>query len=400
MLSIERLEVLLIVAALVAIAARRVRLPYTVGLVIAGVALSSIGVLEGYPITKELIFRALLPPLIFEAALFIRWSELRANLVPVLLFALAGVALSASIVGLAMSRFAGWSWAVALAFGALIAATDPVSVIALFKEMKIGGRLRLIVESESLMNDGSAAVLFGVALIGVSGNGITFDSAATTLVREVGGGVLSGAAVAGLVLFFAGRTTDHLVELAFTTIAAFGAFLLAEHFHSSGVLAVLVAGLMIGNLSHRGAITEHGREAVEAFWEFAAFVSNSIIFLLIGIGEEAFGELLVKELPIIGTAIAATLAARLVSIYGLSLLLRRSGSRVEMAHQHVLFWGGLKGALALALAIGLPQEMPHRQQVIAAAFGVVAFSVIVQGLTMPTLLKRLGLIRPAVARSS
>jgi CPA1 family monovalent cation:H+ antiporter len=213
-------------------------------------------------------------------------------------------------------------------------------------------------------------------------------------IREVGGGFLSGAAVAAAVLFFAGRTTDHLVELSFTTIAAYGSFLLAEHFHCSGVLAVLVAGLLIGNLSHRGAITDHGREAVEAFWEFAAFVSNSMIFLLIGIGEGAFGELLVRQLPIIGLAIGASLIARTVSIYGFSFALRGSHA-IDMKHQHVLVWGGLKGALALALAIGLPDNMPHRHEVIAAAFGVVAFSVVVQGLTMPLLLKRLGVVKAA-----
>jgi len=394
MLSIERIEILLIVAALVAIAARRVRLPYTVGLVFAGVTLSSIGVLSGYPVTKELIFRALLPPLIFEAAHFIRWRELKANLWPILLFAVAGVVVSAFLVGLAMSKIVGWAWPVSLAFGALIAATDPVSVIAMFKEMKIGGRLRLLVEAESLLNDGSAAVLFSIALLGASGHEMSFSLVSTAALREVGGGLLCGAMVAGTVLFFAGRTTDHLVELSFTTIAAYGSFLLAEHFHCSGVLAVLVAGLLIGNLSHRGAITDQGREAVEAFWEFAAFVSNSMIFLLIGIGEGAFGEVLLKQLPVIGLAIAASLIARAISIYGLSFALRGPHA-IERKHQHVLVWGGLKGALALALAIGLPDSMPHRHEVIAAAFGVVAFSVVVQGLTMPMLLKRLGIFKPA-----
>lgn len=394
MLSIERIEILLIIAALVAIAARRVRLPYTVGLVFAGVALSSAGVISGYPVTKELIFRALLPPLIFEAAHFIRWRELKANLWPILLFAVAGVVVSAMIVGLAMSKLGGWSWPVALAFGALIAATDPVSVIAMFKEMKIGGRLRLLVEAESLLNDGSAAVLFSIALLGASGHEMTLSLVAGSAIREVGGGILSGALVAGAVLFFAGRTTDHLVELSFTTIAAYGSFLLAEHFHCSGVLAVLVAGLLIGNLSHRGAITDQGREAVEAFWEFAAFVSNSMIFLLIGIGEGALGEMLLRQLPIIGLAIGASLIARTVSIYGFSLALRGHHA-IDMKHRHVLVWGGLKGALALALAIGLPDDMPHRHEVIAAAFGVVAFSVVVQGLTMPLLLKRLGVVKAA-----
>jgi CPA1 family monovalent cation:H+ antiporter len=206
MLSVERVEILLLIAAFVALIARRVRLPYTVGLVLAGVVLASFGLMNGFPLTKELIFRAFLPPLIFEAAFFIRWKSLKANLTPVLVLAVVGVLVAGSVVAASMTLFGGWPWPIAIVFGTFIAATDPVAVIAMFKELRVEGRLRLLMEAESLFNDGVAAVLFSVALIYATGGPLTTSIAFTSLVREVGGGVVSGALVAALMLFFAGHT--------------------------------------------------------------------------------------------------------------------------------------------------------------------------------------------------
>lgn len=389
MLSIEKVEILLIISAIVALAARRIRLPYTVGLVIAGAVMSALGLLTGYPLTKEMIFRLLLPPLIFEAAFFIHWKELKKDMAPVLVLASIGVMLAAGIVGAGLTLLFHWPLEISLLFGALIAATDPVSVIAMFKEMKIEGRLRLLVESESLFNDGVAAVLFSLLLLSAGGTALTGSVVLSSLLREVGGGLLCGGAVAGLALFLAGRTDDHLIELTFTTVAAFGSFLLAEHFHCSGVLAVLTAGMMIGNLGHIGAITDRGHEAVGAFWEFAAFLANSIVFLLIGIREHKEGAGLLEHFDIIGAAILVSLIGRAFAVYVLSACFSKSKYKIPTTHQHILFWGGLKGALSLALAIGLPDELPFRAEIVSAAFGVVAFSIIVQGISMPVLMKRL-----------
>ncbi len=391
-LTIERLEVLLVVAAVVALIARRLKLPYTVGLVVAGVVLGLFNIVPEIILTKELIFRLLLPPLIFEAAFFIHWKELKENFVPVLVLASAGVLVSTLVVAGMMSFLGGWSFAVAAVFGALIAATDPVSVIAMFKDLKIEGRLKLLVESESLFNDGIAALLFSVALVGATGGALTGGVVASTLLREVGGGILCGGLVAGLTLFLAGKTDDHLVEVTFSVVAAFGAFLLADYFHCSGVLAVLVAGLMIGNLGNIGAITVHGRAAVGAFWEFAAFVANSIIFLLIGVREMALLDDFSRHLPLIGLGIGSSLIARGIGVYGISALPRKPGNRVQMEYRHVMVWGGLKGAISLALVLGLPESFPKREELIAVAFGVVAFSVIVQGISMPWLMAKLNLI--------
>jgi len=390
--SVEKIELLLLVAAIIALVAKRLRLPYTVGLVIGGALLAWLGPLKNLELTKEMIFRGLLPPLIFEAAFFVHWKELRKDLKPVLLLATFGVILSCAFVGFVMSWLVGWPLWTSLLFGSLIVATDPVAVIAMFKEMKVEGRLRLLVEAESLLNDGVAAVLFSIALVVATGSPLSAGGAVQILLREVIGGIGSGALVASAVLYLAGKTEDHLVEITFTTIAAYGSFFLADHFHCSGVLAVLTAGLMIGNLGHIGAITDNGHKAVGAFWEFAAFVANSVIFILIGVRELGMIDVLSKNISVIMVAIAVCLISRAIGVYSASYLIRFKTGAIERPHQHVLFWGGLKGALSLALALGLPTSLPLREPIIAATFGVVGFSVILQGLTVPSLLRRLQLI--------
>src|ERR1043165_2089668 len=262
--------------------ARRLHVPYSVGLVLSGIALALLPFTPDVELTKQLVFTAFLPPLIFEAAFQLRWRELKAQLPVVLTFATAGVLLSAAATTLGMHYLAHWSWAAASVFGILIAATDPVAVIAMFKNSHVHGRIRLLVEGESLFNDATAAVAFVITLVIVSGQSVRVADVATTLLLIVAGSLLCGVAVAAIALLLAGGTDDHLIEITFTTVAAFGSFLLAEHFHLSGVLATLTAGLIIGNVGHL-SISARSRAAVEEFWEYGAFFANSLIFLLIGI---------------------------------------------------------------------------------------------------------------------
>jgi len=387
-LSIGKIELLLLVAAVVAMLARRLHVPYSVGLVVAGIGLTLLPFSLEVGLTKDLIFTILLPPLIFEAAFCLHWPELRRDLSLVLVLATLGVAMSASVIAIGMHFVAAWPWASALLFGVMVAATDPVSVIATFKEAGVGGRLRLLVEAESLFNDGAAAVGFVIIAVFAVGNALSPSEMAGTLVLMVGGGIACGAVVAGVLLLIAGRTEDSLVELTFTTVAAYGSFLLAEHLHWSGVLATLTAGLMLGNLGSLGAISNKGREAVVAFWDYAAFVANSLIFLLIGIHEttQNYSAVWLPALAAIGLVIIGRAAA----IYPICLLFSRSSLRVTTKHQHVLFWGGLRGALALALALGLPPEVAFRKDMITVTFAVVVFSLLVQGLTMTPLLRKTG----------
>ncbi len=386
---IEHIEILLLVAAVVAMVAQRLRVPYTVGLVAAGVALALTHYQPGFALTKSLIFTALLPPLIFEAAFALPWPDLKRDFAPVLLLSTGGVLLAATLTAAGMHFAAGWEWPAAALFGALIAATDPVSVIAVFKEAGLRGRLRLLVEAESLFNDGTAAVLFGLVLaVTVGGQTLTPGGVALNLLLSIGGGILCGLIVGGAALLLAGQTEDHLIEITFTTVAAYGSFLLAEHFHLSGVLATLACGLLLGNVGSLGSFSDRGHEAVTSFWEYAGFVANSLIFLLIGIrvAREPFSGFV---MPL---AIAVVTLGRAAAVYPLCALLRFSRWRIEARHQHVLFWGGLRGALALALVLGLPTNTPRRDEITAVAFGVVAFSIVVQGITMSPLLRRLGLL--------
>ncbi|HTP04771.1 MAG TPA: cation:proton antiporter [Nitrospirota bacterium] len=386
--KLDRLLVFLLIAGIVAMLTRRLRVPYSAGLVLTGIILSFFPFFAEVRLSKELIFNVFLPPLVFEAALQIHWKELRRELPVILMLATVGVCLSWSVTALGMRYLTGWEWVSALFFGALIAATDPVSVIATFKEARIHGRVRLLVEAESLFNDGTAAVAFGVMVIAVTGSTLSVGGVAKTLVVSLAGGILCGGLTAGVLLLLAGQTEDPLVEITFTTFAAYASFVLAEQFHASGVLACLTAGLVVGNIGPLGAISPRGREAVTAFWEYIGFVANSLIFMDIGIylSRQDFVGSLVPAM----IAILLVILGRALTVYPCCAVFSRSVLHVRGGHQHVLFWGGLRGGLALALALGLPPDVPHRETIISVSFVVVSFSIFVQGLTMTPLLRKMG----------
>jgi monovalent cation:H+ antiporter, CPA1 family len=387
-LTVQNAALLLLIAIVVAILTQRLNLPYSVGLVAAGIALAFLRFSNTIALTKDLLFTVLLPPLIFQAAFYLDWRRLRRDLGVIVVLATLGVILSAGITTLGMHYLANWQWLSALVFGVLIAATDPVSVIATFQESGARGRLVLLVEAESLFNDGTAAVFFVMILDLVGGKSPSPVNSALQLLLTAGGGLFTGAAIAALALLLAGNTQDHLIEIALTTVAAYGSFLLAERFHMSGVLATLSAGLTLGNLGKDGRISDRGREAVQDFWGYAAFVANSLIFLLIGMHVEMqdFGAVRVPAL----IAILLVTLGRAAAVYPCCALFLRSRQRVPAKQQHVLFWGGLRGALALALALALPAAVPERETIIAISFAVVAFSIFVQGLTMKPILRAAG----------
>jgi len=221
-------------------------------------------------------------------------------------------------------------------------------------------------------------------------------SVAFALSFTSGGGIMIGLAIGAGAVALAGRTTDHLVETALTAVAAYGSFLLAEHFHCSGVLATVAAGLLMGNVALRegaqlSVISEETRQFLIDFWEFGAFLANSFVFLLIGVtvARIPFVTLGLSQLMV---AVALVLAGRLLTVYPLCVFFRRSRWNIPLREQHILWWGGLRGALALALALALPPTLAFHSEILVATFGVVTFSVIVQGLTMPMLLRILRLL--------
>ncbi len=422
MQTISHTVALLVVAIVVAILARRVRLPYTVGLVVTGAGLALVRADVGIGLTHEFIYAVALPPLLFEAALFIPWPELRRDAVPILTLAVLGTVVSAVAVTAGMVWGLHWPVPAAVTFGVLIAATDPVAVIALFKDTGIEGRLRLLVESESLLNDGVAAVLFALVLVWLGGDAVTPAGIALALAKTAGGGVLIGLLCGGVAILVAGRTTDRMVETAVTVAAAYGSFMAAEQLHMSGVLATVAAGLLMGNVGALKPVMAGAgppptafskslsqvvgggpapamtvlndphleRTFVLEFWTFAAFIANSLVFVLIGVT--------VARIPFAafgGVALAATilivLIGRALTVYPFCAAFRWSRWAIPFAEQHILWWGGLRGALGLALALTVPEATPLHDQIVIATFGVVAFSVIAQGVTMQPLLRRLGL---------
>ncbi|MHB1285853.1 MAG: cation:proton antiporter [Leptospirales bacterium] len=388
--TITNLEILLIVGAISSILARRLRIPISVGLVIAGIILTFLPYSPKIVLTKDLIFDVFLPPLVFEGALSIRWKELRRDLFVVILLASLGVLLSTGITFLGMRVLLNWGWVPALTFGALIASTDPVSVISLFRSLNVQGRLKLLVEAESLFNDVASVVLFGIvlSLVGSAPHSGQFFEQFSRLLYISGGSVLCGFVVSWAIHLLAGRTTDLLVGNLLTFIAAFGSFILADSFRLSGILSCVVTGILIGNSPTFLGFSPKGRDALIAIWEMVVFIINSIIFILIGI--RIAHQNFLSDWKTVLIAIVVVLLSRAGTVYPLSALFQWSRHRVETSHQHILFWGGLRGPLALALALGLPDGFPGKDKILSVSFAVVAFSIIVQGVTIGPVLKRLG----------
>lgn len=387
-LSVNSLGLILLVASIVAMASRRMNLPYSTGLVAAGILLAFLPFTLQVPLSPDWFFSVLLPPLIFEAALQIKWQPFRRDLPVLLTLAFAGVVVGAALVAVGMRFAIGWGWIAALAFGFLIAATDPVSVIAIFKEIRVEPRLSLLVEAESLLNDGAAAVGFALVAAFAASSHVGATTVVLLLALKLFGGIIIGAIVAIALLLLAGRSQDHLVEITLTTIIAYSAFLIAERLHASGVLAALTAGMVVGNVGLRGFISPTGRGHVFSFWEFAAFLANSVVFILIGLQEarQAPGLLTMAT----AAAVLLVLLSRAATVYSLCAIFRRTRLAVNQRYQFILFWGGLRGALGLALALALPDSVKERDAIISAAFAVVAFSIFAQGMTMAPLIRRLG----------
>lgn len=284
-----------------------------------------------------------------------------------------------------------------LVFASLIAATDPIAVVALFKSLGAPKRLTVLIEGESLLNDGAAVVLFTLILSYVLGKPTSVLHAALDFVRVVGMGVLIGGSVGYAASFIIHKVDDPMIEITLTTIAAYGSFVAAEHFHFSGVIATVTAGMLCGNHAAQTGMSASTRVAVASFWEYLAFALNSLVFLLIGF-QIRLEMLLSAWKPIVVAYLAVTLG-RAVVTYGVTFLLGRSRERVPLAWAGVLTWGGLRGALSMVLVLGLPADFRHRELVVSMTFGVVVLSILGQGLTMGALLKRLGLVGSSEARA-
>ncbi len=392
------LVLLFVVATAVAIAVQRLAVPYTVALVVTGLVLGLLHAFEAPHLTKALLFNVFLPGLLFEAAFHVDFKQFWRNRLTIHSLALPGVVGAIALTALILTPVANtlhfvqnFTWKHALVFGAIISATDPIAVVAVFKSMGVPKRLSVLLEGESLLNDGTAIVFFMLSVALVTGTVVTAGGLAFDFIKIVGVGALIGAGFGLVVSQVTTQVDDPMIEITLTTIAAYGSFLAAEHFHYSGVIATVSAGMLCGNYGARVGMSPSTRLAVEAFWEYVAFALNSIVFLLIGL-QVNFQSLLASWQPILVAYLVVT-GGRALIVFAASSLLRRTRERISWAWSVILTWGGLRGGLPMVLALSLPKDFPHRELLVSMTFGVVILSILIHGLTMSPLLRWLGVVR-------
>ncbi len=394
---------LLLLACVVSIASKLItRLPYTIFLTLVGLA---VGIFNWAPSIEEtgfgheLIFFVFLPPLLFQGAFHMELQRLLTHIRPILVFAIPGVVVTTVLVG----GVTGWlgglgTGLVAMLFGALIAPTDPVSVLALFRQAKAPEDLRILVEGESLLNDATGVVLFTIILNAIMhGGGLNWVEALWRFVAVSGGGLVLGGLLGWIAFILLRRLEDHLLENAICLVLAYGAFWLGEVLHLSGVIATVMAGLVVGNHGRRLAMSKKTTETVETFFESIDFLLNSLLFILIGLELREVVHYIPKSINpyrLVIVAIVAMLVGRAIVAYLFYWLLNLAGRIRPKAWSHVLFWGGLRGSIPIALLLHLPAQegtalSELRPALILAGFACVFFSLVVQGATMSPLMKKL-----------
>ncbi len=394
----------LLLACLVGILTNRItHLPYTIALTIVGLI---IGILRVGPSVqhtgfgKELIFFVMLPPLLFQGALHMDINRLLQNFWPIVSFAVPGVIISTLLIGGIFYWVGGIdSLVVAMLFGAMITPTDPVSVLALFRQANVPEDLRYLVEGESLFNDGTGVVIFTI-ILGMIIEGTKFHPAGAALqfAKISAGGLVLGGALGTVAFLGLRHIEDHLLENTICLVLAYGAFWLAEVLHVSGVIATVIAGLLIGNYGRRFSMHPKTRDTVETFFASIDFLINSLLFILIGLELQLIEADQIKgEWRPVLAAILGLIVARAAVVYPLYRILNLAGTIRPRRWAHVLFWGGLRGSIPIALLLGLPTEnadgqpialmVQYRPALLVAGFAAVFFSLVVQGLSMKPLLK-------------
>ncbi len=367
-------------------------IPYTLLLLLVGLGLAVVDV-RLVNLSPELILFIFLPPLLFEAAWNVEWGRLKSDFVPIFLYVIFGVLVCVGGLVVGLQQFAGASLATALLVGASLSSTDPVAVTALFRELGVDKRLTTLMEGESLFNDGITVVAFNL-LLGIALGLEQFD-VSVTLARSalfIGIGISVGGIIGFGLSFLTQRFDIPLVEQSLTLVSAYGTYIVAEELGGSGVIAVVIAGIILGNFGSRFGMSPRTRLVVSEFWEFLAFFVNSIVFLLIG--DQVRFQSLMDNADIIFIAIAISITARAISIFGLSAFsnLITKSENISLSSQTVLWWGGLRGSVSVALALSVPESLPQREEIIAVVFGVMLFTLLVQGLTTQPLLSWLGLL--------
>ena len=393
---------LLLIAAVTTMVSKRVdKLPLTILLVFVGIGISTSGesvpgltLLRDFELTPELVLFVFIPTLIFESAYNLDARQVSSNIWPILTLAIPGLLISTGIIGFIFATFTEFDLMVALLLGAILSATDPVAVIAIFKQLGVPERLTILVEGESLFNDATSLVLAGI-LTGLLAMGSFSPGILLTgnldFLFVFAGGVAVGwvlAIVTGYTL--GGIESDPAIEITLTTILAYFSFIIAEHvFHVSGIMAVVAAGMTIGSWG-KSKISPSTCEFMEHFWEYLAFIANALIFLMVGLQIDLM--VLWQSIDLIAIVAVAMLVSRAIVIFGVVPLVGRvpGSEAIGMPFQTVMYWGGLRGAIALAIVLSLP-DFGYKDTLISLVMGAVLFTLVVQGLSIELLVKFLGL---------
>jgi CPA1 family monovalent cation:H+ antiporter len=384
----------MLVAAAVSIVTERLRVPYTIALVIAGLVIGNMHLAPPIMVTPEVLLTLLIPPLLFEGGLRLPPTHLKTYAGVIGLLAIPGTLLTALAIGGTAHVLFHLDLRSALLLGAIVSATDPVGVLAFLREARLDVRLGSILEGEAVLNDGVAIVLFTI----IGGTAVSLAGAGLQFIWLLGGGVMVGGLVAAATSYMLGRTEQPLVEALGSLIAALGALLAASSVGASGVIAVVTAGVVFGSYGPRH-LTGFGLETVSTTWDVIAFLAHSLLFLLIGL--EVPAALLLRHWPLIAAVIAAAFVIRAALVYACTSLWKTGPALLPAAWRYALIWGALRGGVAIALALDLDRAVPGREAVVAAAFGVVVFTLLVQGLSFRPVMRWAGLLpRNGEARTS
>ena len=397
LLSLTTILALLATASLVGAFARRLGIPYATGLVVTAFLLGSWGLLPQLALDSTVVLHLFLPVLLFETAIRIDVALLRRSFESVFLLSTVGVVVMTGTTGVVLHATLGFDWPIALLMGNMLSITDTVAILAAFKELKVPQRLGTLIEGESLLNDGTALVLFGLLLNWtLSGHFDPLKSALDLVWVIVAGGIIGG--VVGILTSLALlQTRDHLTEIMLSTLLALGSYHVAEEFHASGVISVVTAGLVFGNYGWRRALAPSSQVALGSFWEYAGFGVTTVVFLLVGLNVNSVQW--VQYLPVILISFAAVQLGRASLIYPVFWVLGRFGrEQVPLNWQHLMQLGNIKGSLTMVLAASLPMQLPGYRDLVTVMFGVVMLSLLVQGITLAPVIRRLGLATPSSLR--
>ncbi|MBV8375595.1 MAG: Na+/H+ antiporter [Verrucomicrobia bacterium] len=405
---------LLIVVASLAILARKVALPYPVLLVIGGLALGFVPALPRVELEPDVVFLFLLPPLLYPAAIFTSWRDFRENLIPILLLATGLVLLTTAVVAFVAHALTGLPWPAAFVLGAIISPSDAVAATAITSRLRVPRRIVTILDGESLVNDATALVAYRFGIAAMMSGTFSLSEAIGRFVLVALGGTLIGLAVGWLGSNVQRRLDDPPVQITISLLTPFAAYIPAERSHFSGVLAVVAAGVFLGWQAPR-MLTARTRLNIFVFWEMMVFLLNGLVFVLIGLqlprilhslSGRSLKQLVWHGVLISGAAIAVRIAWVFAStnlVRFASITFRKVDPYTTWQNVAIVAWTGMRGVVSLAAALAVPLTLsngspfPGRDYILFITFCVILATLVLQGLSLPTLIRRLGVVDDGLA---